>query len=201
MFEISADGKEQWAISDVNHPVDGHVLRRGDRVLIAEQAGMRVTERDFTGKVWWEFKVSENLVSCKRLLNGNTWVVTYNKIMEVQPDGKALYSLESKHGWMTDAVKLRNGNIGYLTYSGNLVEIDRQGSEIRRFKIEEGASGLTKFEQLPNCNYLVVQQGSGKVQEVDGLGKVIWEHAMASVNSARQLSNGNVLITSFGAQR
>ena len=42
-------------------------LRRGDRVLIAEQAAMRVTERDFTGKIYWEHKVTENLVGCKRL--------------------------------------------------------------------------------------------------------------------------------------
>ena len=121
--------------------------------------------------------------------------------MEIKPDGKPLFTLESKHGWMTHAVKLHSGNIAYLTYSGNLVEIDPMGTEIRKFRIEEGSSGLTKFEELPNGNFLVVQQSSGKIQEVDGLGKLVWEYAASSINAAQRLSNGNLLLTSFSGRK
>jgi hypothetical protein len=200
VFEIDSSGRERWSVEDVNHPVDGHMIR-GDRFLVAEQSGMRVTERDLKGKVLWEHKVTDSLVSCKRLANGNTWIVTYSQIMEVTPKNEVLYTLASKHGWISHAARLRNGNIGYMTYAGSLVEIDPKGTEVRVIKIEPGRMGLIKFEQLPNGNFLVPQQTSGKIQELDGKGNVVWSFDMANVSSATRLPNGNLLLSSYGGRK
>jgi hypothetical protein len=200
VFEIDKDGKERWSVSDVSNPVDACVIR-GERFLVAEQSAQRVTERDLKGKVLWEHKVTDSLVSCKRLPNGNTWIVTYNQIMEVTKDNKVLYTHGSKHGWISHAAKLRNGNIGYMTYSGQLVEIDAKGTEIKMIKIDSGAVGLIKFEQLPNGNFLVPQQQQGKLQELDPTGKVVWSFDMPNPSAAKRLPNGNTLVCSYQGRK
>jgi hypothetical protein len=200
VFEIDLSGKERWTISDVKHPVDACMIR-GDHVLIAEQSGQRVTERDLKGAVVWEHKVTDSLVSCKRLPNGNTWIVTYSQIMEVTRDNKVLYTHGSKYGWISHAAKLRNGNIGYMTYNGKLVEIDPKGTEIRTIAIDNGSAGLIKFEQLSNGNYLVPQQQRGKIEELDATGKVVWSFDMPMVSSATRLPSGNTLLASYNGRK
>jgi hypothetical protein len=200
VFELDTAGRERWTVNNVSHPVDGHMIR-GDRVLIAEQTGMRVTERDLKGNVLWEHKVSDNLVSCRRLPNGNTWIVTYSHITEVTPDNKTVLDLTVKRPWISHAARLRNGNIGYMNYSGDLVEIDTKGNEVRTLKIDPGSAGLVKFEQLPNGNFLVPQQKQGKVQEMTPDGKVVWSFDMAMASSATRLPNGNVLIASYSGRK
>src|SRR5262249_48184709 len=53
VYEIDRQGKERWSLGDLQGPIDAHVLT-GDRVLIAEHHGSRVTERNLRGAVLWE---------------------------------------------------------------------------------------------------------------------------------------------------
>src|SRR5262249_55061734 len=157
IFELDKKGRVRWSFDNVQHPVDGHLVR-GDRVLVAEHSGRRVTDRDFKGKILWEHKVQDSLVSCKRLANGNTWVVTYQRIVEVTPDGKEVFGFTppgNGHGFISHAEKLRNGNVAYLGYSGKIFVINPSGKELRNFAVDPGQNGLVKFEALTNGNFIV----------------------------------------------
>jgi hypothetical protein len=193
---IDREGRERWSVGQLEGPVDAHLLRR-DRLLIAEDRGRRVTERDLKGNVVWEYKAEVAPVNCRRLPNGNTWVVTYNRILEVTPDAQVVLSLGVQRGLIDHAVRLRNGNIAYLNYTGELVEIDTTGKEVRALKTDRVRAGLAKFEELPSGNFLVPQQARGQVEELTPAGKVVWSFAMANVNSATRLPNGNTLLTSY----
>jgi hypothetical protein len=196
VFEIDHQGRERWSVDNLEGPVDAHLLRR-DRVLIAEDHGRRITERDLKGNILWEHKVDVSPVNCCRLPNGNTWIVTYNRILEVTAGEKVVLSLGVKRGLIDHAVRLRNGHIAYMNYTGDLVEIDAKGNEVRSLKVDRVRAGLAKFEALANGNFLVPQQVRGKVEELTPEGKVVWSCAMANVSSATRLPNGNTLLTSY----
>src|SRR5262249_24736201 len=73
IYEIDRRGKERWAISGVSGPIDAQVLP-GERVLVAEHHGSKVTERNLRGDVLWEKKLSDRPVAVQRLPNGNTFI-------------------------------------------------------------------------------------------------------------------------------
>src|SRR5439155_7177891 len=54
VWEAGRDGKPRWVISGLLGPMDAQVLPNG-RVLIAENSGMKITERDTQGNVKWEY--------------------------------------------------------------------------------------------------------------------------------------------------
>src|SRR5262249_54515209 len=56
VMELAADGTKRWQFDGFAHPLSAQVVD-GDRVLIAEYRGQRVTERDLQGKIVWEKKI------------------------------------------------------------------------------------------------------------------------------------------------
>jgi hypothetical protein len=92
IWEVSRDGQTRWEINNANYPVDAQVVR-GNRVLIAEQSGRKLTERDFKGNIVWEHAVQDSLVSCQRLPNGNTLICCYQgrRAVEVDRAGKVVW--------------------------------------------------------------------------------------------------------------
>lgn len=194
VWEVGLDGKPRWEINDANYPVDAQWLP-GNRVLLAEQSGRKVTERDLTGKVLWEYAVRDSLVACQRLANGNTFLATYTQLLEITPDGKAVFSHSPSGTTVYAAQKLAAGRFAYLGSDGALVELDDKGKELKRLKMEPAATGLVKFEALPGGRYLVGR--AEKVVELDETGKVIWECSFANANSVARLPNGNILACSY----
>ena len=78
LVAVDRGGQVQWQIDNLDYPIDFQMLP-GDRVLIAEYAGYRVTERDLKGKVLWEIpNLPRPPVSVQRLANGNTFVALYH---------------------------------------------------------------------------------------------------------------------------
>ncbi|MBY0528543.1 MAG: PQQ-binding-like beta-propeller repeat protein [Gemmataceae bacterium] len=200
VWEIGNDGKMRWEITDVHGPIDARVLP-GNRVLIAEYYGQRVTERDWQGKVLWEHKVPRRPISVQRLPNGNTFIGTNLDIQEVTPDGKVAFTHTPTGGSIACAQKLRNGNIVYVTYNGSLVEVDAGGAQVRNFKFTAAAQGLFSVDVLPGGHYLVPLSGANKVVEFDGTGKSVAEVTVQRPNTAMKLPNGNLLISSMSDSR
>ncbi len=92
VLEVGRDGKPRWVISDLRYPVDAHVLP-GNRVLIAEYKGRRITERDFQGNILWQKEgLAGEPVNCQRLPNGNTFIATETELLEVDRAGKTVWS-------------------------------------------------------------------------------------------------------------
>lgn len=198
VWEVGADGKARWEINLVNYPVDAQVLS-GQRVLIAEQSGRKVTERDFQGKVLWQHPVTDSLVACQRLSNGNTFVATYGQVYEVAPGGKTAYTHRGTQGSIYAAQKLRNGHIAYLGSNGTFVELDDSGKEVRTLAVTPAPVGLIKFDVLPGGQILLGRQD--KVVELDNAGKVVWECPIANANSVLRLPNGNTLASCYPDRR
>jgi len=194
VWEIGPDGKTRWEINNANYPVDAQWLP-GNRVLLAEQSGRKVTERDLAGKVLWEYAVRDSLVACQRLSNGNTFLATYSQLLEVTPEGKTAFSHSPNSTTVYAAHKLTGGRFAYLGADGMLVELDDKGKELKKLRLEPAATGLVKFEVLPGGRYLVGR--AEKIVELDESGKVIWECAFANANSVTRLPNGNILAGSY----
>jgi hypothetical protein len=200
VWEVDQNGKTVWEINIANYPVDA-VMVASDRVLIAEQSGMCVTERDLKGAVLWEHKVRENLVSCQRLPGGNTFYATYSQLVEVTRDHREVYNHPTRHGTIYSAAKLRNGHIVYLGSGGVLAEIDDKGREIKALKVDAAGAGLYKFEPLAGDRFLLGQHGVRKVVELDASGKAVWDCPLANANSATRLPGGSVLACSWQDKR
>jgi HEAT repeat protein len=196
---IGADGKALWAIGDLDFPVDAHLLD-GDRVLIAELQGQRVTERDLKGKVLWE-KALGNLqvVAVQRLRNGNTFIVTRSQLLEVDRDGKTVFThVPIANASILAGAKARNGHVCYTTAAGTCTRLDSTGKELKAFNV--GSSTQGGLELLPSGR-LLLTKNSHRVVEIDTAGKIVWQVSMPSAGTATRLANGNTLIASDAAQR
>jgi hypothetical protein len=193
VWEIGLDGMTRWEINDVRGPVDAQMLP-GNRILIAEQVGRRVTERDMQGKILWEFKPAANVVAAQRLPNANTFIATNDKLYEVNREGKEVIAYTGHQGTMWSAVKLRNGHVAYMGSNYLLVELDEKGKEVKSFKVDFSGIGLAKAEPLMGGRYLVGQRNN--LVELNDAGKVIWECSVPAVASACRLPNGNTLACS-----
>jgi outer membrane protein assembly factor BamB len=196
IWEAGVDGKPRWQIDNLPGCIDAQVLP-GNRILIAEHSGARVTERNFKGEVLWEHRVNNSPVSCQRLPNGNTFIGTYNEVLEVTRNGRVLFTYPCSRGSSFCAQKLRNGHIIYVTMNGaQVVELDPSGKELRAFNVG-AANGWATVESLPTGGFLVAQGNSSKVVEFDASGRQVWEcAAVPSPNAATRLPNGNTLVCS-----
>ncbi|MCX7700784.1 MAG: HEAT repeat domain-containing protein, partial [Gemmataceae bacterium] len=116
VYEWRPNGKPRFEIKDLVSPVDARVLP-GKRVLIAEQAGRRVSERSFSGQVIWEKVFDDEPVSVMRLPNGNTFVAMMQRVVEVRRDGEIVVSisLPDPNLSISDANRLSDGRIGIIT--------------------------------------------------------------------------------------
>jgi len=79
--ELGPDKQTRWEVGNLQFPLDAEIVS-GNRLLVAEYHGMRVTERTHKGDVVWERKINGPLVA-QRLANGNTFIATAFQLVEV----------------------------------------------------------------------------------------------------------------------
>ncbi len=198
IWECSKDGKVRWEILNIARPIDAQLLP-GGRVLVAEHGNSRVSERDREGKVLWEFRVDNQPVAVQRLPSGNTFIVTYSELLEVTPTSKVVASFR-RPGMIYHGMKLKSGNMLYVTSNSQVVELDPAGRELRMVPVGN-TSGWASVEKLNQGNYLVALYSGRKVIEVDGSGKVLWECQVESPGHATRLPNGNILVASIEGRK
>ena len=134
IWEIGRDGKTQWSLSDIDGPIESRVLS-GNRILIAENSGNRVTERDRTGKILWKADIGDPALSAQRLPNGNTFIASNAAIREVARDGKEIYHRTlAEVGLGGDrfnaAHRLRDGRVMAIDATGTLVVLEVPAGKI-----------------------------------------------------------------------
>jgi hypothetical protein len=193
-WEFGPDHKNRWLLKNVGGPFDARVLP-GGRLLVAEYNLRRVTERDRTGKIEWDFQPPNAPLEVQRLPNGNTLIATNYEILEVTRGKVVVFSFKDRTGNIFSAQKLANGHILYGLYSGHIVELDRAGKEVNRFAIER-PSGLANIEVLPGGRYLLPLARSSRVVEMDRKGKVLREVPVTSPTCVAVLPGGNLLVGS-----
>jgi hypothetical protein len=194
---LHRSGTVAWVVEGLDSPTDLQWLG-GGRLLVAEHWANRVTERDRNGKILKQWDLKDKPVSCQRLPNGNTFMATYTEITEVSAAGAAVF-VHRPAGMTYCACVLANRNVLYITSSGDVIEVDRQGKEVRKFRpsmFADGAAYWSSVEQLANGRYLVSLAGNGKILEVDSAGAIHWQCTIEKGAGATRLTNGNILVAS-----
>jgi PQQ-like domain len=192
------DGKLRWEITGLLGPNDARLLP-GGRVLIAERNGNRVTERDSSGKVLWKQDLGTGALSAERLPGGNTLVACWNKVASITPDHGTAWSYMHPSGFR-HASRLRNGHIAGVASNGQVLELDAAGKLLRTVTPEKyggGAGYWASVEQVIGGRFLVAFGTSGKVGEIDGTGKVVWEGDVPNAVFVTRLRNGNTMACNF----
>ena len=193
LYETSLAGDIRWQVK-IQNPIDVQWLP-GNRMLVADSRASQIYEMDTRGVIGWKH-TGITPTSVQRLPNGNTVVSTYQKIIELTRDGKAVFSYTTQ-GHTYHARKLRDNHYVWIDACGEIGEIDETGILLAKTKVGAGLA-WGSIERLRNGRYLVALGGIGKVQEIDMTGKVFWEKKVSNPNRAIRLNNGHTLVASHG---
>jgi outer membrane protein assembly factor BamB len=195
VVEYGRDGKVRWEITGLKSPRDAQLLP-GGRVFVCEYGNRRLTERDQKGRVLWEHALPGTgvLVGAQRLANGNTFVATRNQLVEIDRDGKEVFSYKHTGSSIYAARKGRNGEIVYITLDGKCVRLDAKGNPVSTFNV--GRTGMVGMDLLPNGNVVFPISTQNKVVEYDAKGRLVWEAPVERPIAAVRLPNGHVLVAS-----
>ncbi len=198
--ELDANKKERWKIENLNYPVDAQLLPN-NRVLITEYQGRQVTERDLKGNIkWTKNNLNGMPLSAQRLANGNTFIAMQNQLLEVDKDGKEVFTMPRGHDIMK-ARKLRNGQIAVITNQGRYALIDpKTKREVKGFSCG-WVQMWGSMDVLPNGHVLVPQFNNSKVAEYDGDGKIVWQADVQWPTSVKRLPNGQTLVASLNTNQ
>ena len=197
VWEAGRDGKQHWKIDGVLGAMDAQVLP-GGRVLVAENAANRVTERDLSGAIKWEYRTPGNPIACQRLPNGNTFIATYNQVMEITPDQRQVYlTTRGQQFYIFSARKTRDGQVVAMTAQGTILRFDPlTGKDYPSIQLGPNG-GWCSVEALPNGRYLVATMNNGQVREIDAAGATQWTITMQGAFRATRLPSGNTLVASM----
>jgi hypothetical protein len=204
VLELDSAMKQRWQIDNLQGPVDAQVLST-DRVLIAEYQGNRVTERNLKGEILWE-KAVPLPMGVQRFPNGNTFVVMRKQLLEVNRDGREVFSYNRAAPDIAAGQKLRNGQIALVTTTGTYLRLDAAGKEVKGFPVGRMPI-FNGFEALSNNGVLVAHSSStakfrgSEVLEYDADGKVVWEARANAIDSVARMSNGNTLVVRCGGEK
>jgi hypothetical protein len=204
VMELDGGNRPLWQIA-ADFPLDAQLVDGGGHVLIAEHNANRVTERDHKGEVKWEFKVEAPLAA-QRLANGHTFVATRDRLLEVDKDGKEVFSHTRPGGEnIMKAAKLPNGDIVCITQLGvtrclRLKPDGKDFKEAKSFGVDVRYSG-GRIDVLPNGNVLVAETTNNRILEHDATGRVVREFDVEQPIAAVRLANGHTLVTSMSQHR
>ncbi len=216
-FVMSGDGKTIWTYP--RNTRDGWMLANGHLLLVitksAEYPGGGVVEIDREGKTYFEYKGTQNEVDTVQPLSKNRILLTESgakpRILEMDRSGKILFELplqcqsENHHMQTRMARKIKNGN--YLVphaFDKKVREYSPDGKIV--WEVSTPDWPFFAFRK-PNGNTLITCTRGNLVREVDKEGKTVWEltnndlpgSPIRDACGANILSNGNIVVTSYGA--
>ena len=191
VWEFGPDRKPRWELKGLLGPMEAQILP-GGRVLIAESNGKMISERDFQGKVLWQKALAADPTGVQRLPNGNTFVSTYNRVMEFDRDGKTLFDLAIPGGGSNAIRKARNGNV-IFAHDAEITEMDATGKKVRSIPIPK-QSMWVGLREVPGDRFLACNSSTGRIIEVDAAGKLVWEASVPGACGISKLPNGHVLV-------
>lgn len=192
LVEWDKDKKVRWQMSNLLNPWDAQWLP-GNRVLVAEYNGQRVTERNLKGDILWQVAVPSWPMSAERLANGQTFVVCRNMVLQFDRGGRQVFKLERPHDIMSGR-RLPSGQIVLVTSNRQIIRLDRSGKEIKTITIPNVY--YNQNEVLDNGNVLVPLGWNNLLAEYNAEGKEVWRASVPQPMHATRLSNGHTLVSS-----
>ena len=193
VVEWDKDRKPRWTLTGLLQPWDAQILP-GNRVLVTEYGGMRVTERNLKNEILWTATVGAYPHSADRLANGRTFVTCRNMLLEFDRASRQVFKYDRPANDILSARRLANGHIVMVTANRQVIRLDRNGKEIKSVMIP--AIYTYQNEILDNGNVLIPMGHQGFVAEYDTTGKEVWRATVAQAIHAYRLPNGNTLVAS-----
>ena len=204
IMEVNADRKMLWQIDNLDFPLDAQMLP-GERILVAEYKGNRVTERNRKGEILWK-KDLEGPLMAQRLPNRSTLIATRYQLLEIDRAGKQVFRWMCPEGtWIMKAQKQPGGDMGLvlgnaLNTTSTFVRLNALGREVASFAVAVRTSG-GRVEMLANGHVLLPLKDENKVVEYDAQGKEVWQANSPDPVAAVRLANGHTLITAYQSQQ
>ncbi len=185
LTELDADGTVRWSLGGLSSPRDVEPLP-GGRLLVAEQH--QVAERSADGEVLWKHEIQEP-VSAQRLKNGHTFIVCWDRLVEVDQDGKQVLNVPMH---VAAARRLLDGKI--VAFDGrSVIQFNDKGQKPRTVHVNCGGAGFN--EVLENGHVLALSPGNGNIIEFDVDGKQVGRFDYPGANHGCRLPNGHTLVT------
>ncbi len=207
ILELDARGKICWQLDGLPTPLDAQVLPSG-RLLILENGGSKLTERDLNGKAVWERPLPQGCVGFQRLANGNTFIAMRHQIIEIDRDNKELFTYNRPPQVGADiysARKLTDGQIAFVTTQQMYVCLDNTQKEVKSFQVKFVQPFQhyypSNVEVLSGDHVLAYYPQQQKMVEYDDTGAAAWEAPASLPSHATRLSSGNTLVASVAGQR
>lgn len=195
VLEVDRHGKVRWQF-ECHYPVDVRVLP-GNRVLVSECEGLRITERDFKGKILWQKDMPVSPYNIQRLPNGNTFVAGRSRLMEFDAAAKTVFDKNVEE--IAAGCKLPDGQIVYLpAKGGQCIRLDASGKEVKSFAVDyKGDSGCI-LDLTPRGSLLITRGSTSTAMEFDLDGKNFWQiQSPGTPGIATAVRNGHVMVASF----
>ncbi|MFO0926733.1 MAG: HEAT repeat domain-containing protein [Gemmataceae bacterium] len=192
LVEWDKDKKVRWQMTNLLNPWDAQWLP-GNRVLVAEYNGQRVTERNLKGDVLWQVAVPSWPMSAERLPNGHTFVVCRNMLLQFDRGGRQVFKLERPHDIMSGR-RLPNGQIVVVTSNRQILRLDRSGKEVKSVTVPNVY--YNQNEILDNGNVLVPLGWNNALVEYNVDGKEVWRATVPQPMHATRTPVGTTLVSS-----
>ena len=200
VFLITPSGKTLWEIANLSNPTDA-LLLPNNKVLITEQGANRITERDTKGNISWE-KSATNPFLSQRLSNGNIFIASRNKIVEVGRNGNEIFSFSYPNETILAACKTRTNEYALLSYNGVFLKLDSKGNEVLKSRIPFPTNfGINGGAITQNDRVLVSIPTLNKIMEFNFNGQSTWESTITMPGIPTKLPNGNVVAPSLNGSK
>ena len=200
VFLITPSGKTLWEIANLSNPTDA-LLLPNNKILITEQGANRITERDTKGNISWE-KSATNPFLSQRLSNGNIFIASRNKIVEVGRNGNEIFSFSYPNETILAACKTRTNEYALLSYNGVFLKLDSKGNEVSKSRIPFPTNfGINGGAITQNDRVLVSIPTLNKIMEFNFSGQATWESTITMPGIPTKLPNGNVVAPSLNGSK
>jgi hypothetical protein len=200
VFLVTPSGKTLWEIANLSNPTDA-LLLPNNKILITEQGANRITERDTKGNISWEKSVT-NPFHSQRLLNGNIFIASRNKIVEVGRNGNEIFSFSYPNETILAACKTRTNEYALLSYNGVFLKLDSKGNEVSKSRIPFPTNfGINGGAITQNDRVLVSIPTLNKIMEFNFRGQSTWESTITMPGIPTKLPNGNVVAPSLNGSK
>jgi HEAT repeat protein len=200
VFLITPSGKFLWEIANLSNPTDA-LLLPNNKILITEQGANRITERDTKGNISWE-KSATNPFLSQRLSNGNIFIASRNKIVEIGRNGKEIFSFSYPNETILAACKTRSNEYALLSYNGVFLKLDSKGNEVSKSRIPFPTNfGINGGAITQNDRVLVSIPTLNKIMEFNFSGQATWESTITMPGIPTKLPNGNVVAPSLNGSK
>jgi len=196
---LDSQDKDVWRINKVDFPLDAEPLP-GNRVLLAENQGGRVTIRSRTGRILWQYPVEAPIVA-QALPGGNIFIATRTDLFVVDRQGNRVREWKRpRNDVVMRASALPDGGLALVTMRQRFMRLDAAGEVVESFPVMVSTTG-GRVDVAPDGRVLIPMMHQDMVLELDGNGQELRRFRVGEPIVAHRLASGHVMVTSMAEQK